>query len=216
MAALDAGYSVRASGVTLDRFCGSSITSSALAAGMIASGMEDVIVAGGTDMGTKINVNGSAIALGHPIGATGAMLIGTALDELERIDGRYALITVCAAGGKAPASSSSGRELSRALVNVRSCPRSSHCDATYAVAPGSLIESRVQIIYQAVWHVRQRIRRFPQSVPLRRGVGRPVQRRRSASCWAQPVPVVLCEHAEVGVAKQVCDEFDRDAAVDED
>ncbi len=51
----------------------------------------------------KINVNGGAIALGHPIGATGAILIGTALDELERTDGRYGLITMCAAGGMAPA-----------------------------------------------------------------------------------------------------------------
>jgi acetyl-CoA C-acetyltransferase len=51
----------------------------------------------------KINVNGGAIALGHPIGATGAMLIGTALDELERRDGRYGLITMCAGGGMAPA-----------------------------------------------------------------------------------------------------------------
>jgi acetyl-CoA C-acetyltransferase len=52
---------------------------------------------------SKINVNGGAMALGHPIGASGAILIGTALDELERIDGRYALITMCAAGGMAPA-----------------------------------------------------------------------------------------------------------------
>ena len=51
----------------------------------------------------KVNVNGGAMALGHPIGATGAMLIGTALDELERTDGRYGLITMCAAGGMAPA-----------------------------------------------------------------------------------------------------------------
>ena len=51
----------------------------------------------------KVNPNGGAIALGHPIGATGAVLIGTALDELERIGGRYALITMCAAGGMAPA-----------------------------------------------------------------------------------------------------------------
>jgi acetyl-CoA C-acetyltransferase len=51
----------------------------------------------------KINVNGGAIALGHPIGATGSMLIGTALDELERSDGQFALITMCAAGGMAPA-----------------------------------------------------------------------------------------------------------------
>jgi acetyl-CoA C-acetyltransferase len=51
----------------------------------------------------KVNVNGGAIALGHPIGATGAMLIGTVLDELERRDGRYGLVTMCAAGGMAPA-----------------------------------------------------------------------------------------------------------------
>jgi acetyl-CoA C-acetyltransferase len=51
----------------------------------------------------KINVNGGAIALGHPIGATGSLLVGTALDELERSDGQFALITMCAAGGMAPA-----------------------------------------------------------------------------------------------------------------
>jgi acetyl-CoA C-acetyltransferase len=51
----------------------------------------------------KINVNGGAIALGHPIGATGAVLIGTVLDELERREARRALVTMCAAGGMAPA-----------------------------------------------------------------------------------------------------------------
>jgi acetyl-CoA C-acetyltransferase len=51
----------------------------------------------------KVNVNGGAIALGHPIGATGAVLIGTVLDELERRDLERALITMCAAGGMAPA-----------------------------------------------------------------------------------------------------------------
>ncbi len=51
----------------------------------------------------KINVNGGAIALGHPIGATGAILIGTVLDELERRDGQFGLITMCAGGGMAPA-----------------------------------------------------------------------------------------------------------------
>ncbi|MEY2994167.1 MAG: putative acyltransferase [Pseudomonadota bacterium] len=51
----------------------------------------------------KVNVNGGAIALGHPIGATGAMLIGTMLDELERQDKRFGLVTMCAAGGQAPA-----------------------------------------------------------------------------------------------------------------
>jgi acetyl-CoA C-acetyltransferase len=51
----------------------------------------------------KINVNGGAIALGHPIGATGAILIGTVLDELERRDLKRGLVTMCAAGGMAPA-----------------------------------------------------------------------------------------------------------------
>lgn len=51
----------------------------------------------------KLNVNGGAIALGHPIGATGSMLIGTAMDELERSGKSTALITMCAAGGMAPA-----------------------------------------------------------------------------------------------------------------
>jgi acetyl-CoA C-acetyltransferase len=47
----------------------------------------------------RVNVNGGAIALGHPLGATGAMLLGTALDELERRDQETALVTLCAAGG---------------------------------------------------------------------------------------------------------------------
>jgi len=51
----------------------------------------------------KVNVNGGAIALGHPIGATGAILIGTLLDELERRGKRLGLVTMCASGGMAPA-----------------------------------------------------------------------------------------------------------------
>ena len=51
----------------------------------------------------KVNVNGGAIALGHPIGATGAILIGTVLDELERQGKQRGLVTMCAAGGMAPA-----------------------------------------------------------------------------------------------------------------
>ena len=51
----------------------------------------------------KVNVNGGAMALGHPIGATGTILIGTVLDELERRDGQFGLITMCAGGGMAPA-----------------------------------------------------------------------------------------------------------------
>jgi acetyl-CoA C-acetyltransferase len=51
----------------------------------------------------KVNVNGGACALGHPIGATGSILIGTLLDELERRDLKRGLVTMCAAGGMAPA-----------------------------------------------------------------------------------------------------------------
>ncbi|WBH16438.1 acetyl-CoA C-acetyltransferase [Sphingomonas radiodurans] len=51
----------------------------------------------------KVNVNGGSIALGHPIGATGSILIGTIVDELERQNKRYGLVTMCAAGGMAPA-----------------------------------------------------------------------------------------------------------------
>ncbi|MFD7426004.1 acetyl-CoA C-acetyltransferase [Streptomyces sp. NPDC059814] len=47
----------------------------------------------------KINVNGGAIALGHPLGATGAMILGTLIDELERRDKRYGLATLCVGGG---------------------------------------------------------------------------------------------------------------------
>ncbi|MGW1818358.1 acetyl-CoA C-acetyltransferase [Streptomyces sp. NPDC002125] len=54
------------------------------------------------DMGIsldKVNVNGGAIALGHPLGATGAMILGTLIDELERQDKRYGLATLCVGGG---------------------------------------------------------------------------------------------------------------------
>jgi acetyl-CoA C-acetyltransferase len=47
----------------------------------------------------KINVNGGAIAMGHPLGATGAMILGTLVDELHRTGGRYGLATLCVGGG---------------------------------------------------------------------------------------------------------------------
>jgi acetyl-CoA C-acetyltransferase len=47
----------------------------------------------------KVNVNGGSIAMGHPLGATGAMLLGTVLDELERRDLNTALITLCVGAG---------------------------------------------------------------------------------------------------------------------
>jgi acetyl-CoA C-acetyltransferase len=54
------------------------------------------------DMGLqldRLNVNGGAIAMGHPLGATGAMLLGTLVDELERQDKHYGLVTLCVGGG---------------------------------------------------------------------------------------------------------------------
>lgn len=47
----------------------------------------------------KVNVNGGSIAMGHPLGATGAMILGITLDELERTNGRYGLVTLCIGGG---------------------------------------------------------------------------------------------------------------------
>src|SRR5690606_10901550 len=47
----------------------------------------------------QLNVNGGAIAMGHPLGATGAMILGTALDELERSDKQTALINLCVGAG---------------------------------------------------------------------------------------------------------------------
>lgn len=47
----------------------------------------------------KLNINGGAMAMGHPLGATGAMITGAAIDELHRTGGRYALISLCVAGG---------------------------------------------------------------------------------------------------------------------
>jgi acetyl-CoA C-acetyltransferase len=52
----------------------------------------------------RVNVNGGAIALGHPMGATGARLITTALYELERTGGELALITMCCGGAQGTAS----------------------------------------------------------------------------------------------------------------
>ncbi|NBT78800.1 MAG: acetyl-CoA C-acyltransferase, partial [Betaproteobacteria bacterium] len=61
MSALDAGYDVRSSGVTLDRFCGSGITTVNLAAASIMSGMEDLVIAGGCEMMSMTsNLNASA------------------------------------------------------------------------------------------------------------------------------------------------------------
>ena len=48
----------------------------------------------------KVNPNGGAIALGHPVGATGAILTVKLMHELDRVDGRYGLVTMCIGGGQ--------------------------------------------------------------------------------------------------------------------
>ena len=77
------------------------------ARGVVLGGRGPVFSAGhdfadlaGADM-SKVNVNGGAIALGHPLGATGVRLMTTLLNELERTGGRYGLQTMCEGGGQA-------------------------------------------------------------------------------------------------------------------
>src|SRR5258707_10489214 len=81
----------------------------------------------------KINVNGGAIALGHPLGATGAMILGTVLDELERTNKSTALVTLCIGGGMGTADAQ--RDQVRRFVGDRkSTPlNSSHANISYAV-----------------------------------------------------------------------------------
>src|SRR3546814_9264127 len=63
MAALDAGYDITASGVTLDRFCGSGITTANMAVASVMAGMEDVVIAGGTEMMSSYKENASKARL---------------------------------------------------------------------------------------------------------------------------------------------------------
>jgi len=89
----------RAGGLTLDRMDLIEINE-AFAAQVLACG--HAFASDGTPMDMeRVNVNGGAIALGHPLGATGARLMTTMLNELERTGGRYGLQTMCEGGGQA-------------------------------------------------------------------------------------------------------------------
>jgi acetyl-CoA C-acetyltransferase len=81
MAALDAGYDVRASGVTLDRFCGGGITAVALAAGQVSSGMEELLIAGGTEMMSYTN----AIAMADMQAGLPPTLMGSLNEHLDAL-----------------------------------------------------------------------------------------------------------------------------------
>jgi len=83
MAALDAGYDQKASGVTLDRFCGSGVTATNLAAGQIMSGMEDLVIAGGTEMMSYIAHYGGKVREAG-LGSSGGMSNGNARLQANR------------------------------------------------------------------------------------------------------------------------------------
>ena len=115
-AVLAADWPIEVTGVALNRFCGSGLQAVNFAAMGVMAGMtpHDIdlweineafavvplqVMRNLEIEREKVNVNGGAIALGHPLGATGAMLLGTALDELERRNLSTALITLCIGGG---------------------------------------------------------------------------------------------------------------------
>ncbi len=87
-------YAMEKSGMTLDQIDLVEINE-AFASVVLAWAQET-----GADL-AKVNVNGGAIALGHPLGATGVRLMTTLLNELERTGGRYGLQTMCEGGGQA-------------------------------------------------------------------------------------------------------------------
>ena len=90
---------------TLGRPVVAAINGAALGGGLeLALACHHSIVADvpGSELGLpeeNVNVNGGAIAMGHPLGATGAMLVSTVIDELERRDAKRALVTLCVGGG---------------------------------------------------------------------------------------------------------------------
>src|SRR5262249_30026073 len=127
MSALDAGYDMRSSGVTLDRFCGSGITAVNIAAASVMSGMEDLVVAGGTEMmsftmrrgpdeGTKVFDNGNMhLRELHPQSQQG--VCADAIATLERIP-REALDELALVSQQRAAAAIQGGHFTRSLVPV--------------------------------------------------------------------------------------------------
>ena len=71
------------------------------------------------ELDSRLNVNGSGISLGHPIGATGARILTTMLHELKRRGGRYALETMCVGGGQGVAAVFEARVSARPAFDIR-------------------------------------------------------------------------------------------------
>lgn len=107
VAALEGGCGHATSALTVNRLCGSGLQAIVCASQSILLGDCDIAIGGGAEnmsrapyASTAMNPNGSGISLGHPIGATGALITVKAIHELIRIQGRYALVTMCIGGGQ--------------------------------------------------------------------------------------------------------------------
>src|SRR5882757_1548908 len=127
MSALDAGYDVRSSGVTLDRFCGSGITSVSLAASTIMSGMADLVVAGGTEMMSMPNRRDASD--GPPLFDTGNLHLralhpqtnqGVCADAIATMEGitREAVDALALESQKRAAAAIAGNHFKKSLVAV--------------------------------------------------------------------------------------------------
>ena len=123
----------------------------------------------------KINVNGGAIAIGHPVGSTGSRLIVTALHELERTDKEFALVTMCAGGALAPATIIQRLYLGPRASRRPSVPLSgagarSRCTRRRAQTGGDR-----DLVRRVTSGVRRRPRRGPLEVAGRAPAPRPAQ-----------------------------------------
>src|SRR3546814_16249317 len=97
MAALDAGYDITASGVTLDRFCGSGITTANMAVASVMAGMEDVVIAGGTEMMSSYKEKASKARL--PFMDRGNLHLRE--DRQRAVSGKRVSVSVDLGGGRA-------------------------------------------------------------------------------------------------------------------
>ena len=145
MSALAAGYDVRSSGVTLDRFCGSGITSANLAAAAVMSGMEDLVVSGGTEMMSMprqgflpIGGNNPALTELHPQSHQG--VCADAIASLEGI-GRPVLDAHAAESQRRAAVAIGEGRFDRSLVPVHNPDGSLALDHDEHPRPGTTVES---------------------------------------------------------------------------
>jgi acetyl-CoA C-acetyltransferase len=153
MAALDAGYDIRSSGVTLDRFCGSGITSVALAAATIMSGMEDLVIAGGTEMMSNygqegndqprfVDSNNQHLRIRHPQPHQG--VCGDAIATLEGI-GRGTLDELAVVSQQRAARAIAEHAFERSLVAVHHADGSLALDREEFPRPGTTVEGLAKL-----------------------------------------------------------------------